>query len=80
MEDVTNFMKDDLLPFDEINGDEINEIGEDDQVSSSESRTANPFVTADPYMAGYEAKAMAAIAKLIPNEARSAKAASQFNR
>jgi len=78
VEDVTNFMKDDLLPFDEINGDEINEIGEDDQVSS-ESRTANPFVTADPYMAGYEAKAMAAIAKLIPNEGRSAKAASQFN-
>merc|ERR1719466_142720 len=34
---------------------------------------------ADPYMAGYEAKAMAAIAKLLPNEARSAKAASQFN-
>merc|ERR1719508_291308 len=66
----------DILEMEEVSS-VFDDIDEDDQVSS-ESITETPIVT---YMARFEAKAKAAIAKLQPieNEGRSGKAASYSN-
>merc|ERR1719508_193882 len=66
----------DIMEMEEVSS-VFDDIDEDDQVSS-ESITEDPIVT---YMARFEAKAKAAIAKLQPieNEGRSGKAASYSN-